>query len=88
MRKTLDRYVKVIYILGLAIANKDLSTEQSLVVVNALVSSTSVCSSWDWGCHIPVREPQHLWDKLDMPLGKILATKRNKGVPQSSWDML
>lgn len=38
MRKTLDRYVKVIYILGLVMANKDLRTEQSVMVVNALIS--------------------------------------------------
>lgn len=38
MRKTLDRYVKVIYILELVLANKYLSSEQSLVVVNALLS--------------------------------------------------
>lgn len=58
MRKTLDRYVKVIYILGLVIVNKYLSTEQSLVVVNVTDQPSPHCvPSWDWGHHIPVREP-------------------------------
>lgn len=49
---------------------------------------TSLCSQLDWGYHIPVREPWHLWDKLDVQLSKILAMRRNKGVPQSSWKMV
>lgn len=54
----MDRYVKVIYILGLVIVNKYLSTEQSLVVVNVTDQPSPHCvPSWDWGYHIPVREP-------------------------------
>lgn len=43
MRKTLDRYVKIIYILGLLVANKYLSTEQNLVVVNVTEQPSPLC---------------------------------------------